>query len=109
MAISKVDCLSKNEQRVIGVHTYPILMGTYASSWTSAFLTLSRANNACSSAEKGKLIVLAKLNDFTLRWNVVAWDIADFDHGFTTHNVEQQLLSLSHPCDLTKGTAATAG
>lgn len=94
MAISKVNYLSKNEQREIGVHTYRILIGTYVSSWTPAFLNFCRANNACGSAEKGKFIVLAKLNDFTLRWNVVGWDIADFDHGFTTHNVEQQLLSL---------------
>ena len=94
LAISKVDDLIKNEVRVIGVHTYRILMGTYVSSWTPAFLNFCRANNGCAAAEKGKFIVLVKLNDFTQRWNVVAWDIADFNHEFTTRNVDQQLLSL---------------
>jgi hypothetical protein len=94
LAISKVDDLIKNEERVIGVHTYRILMGTFVSSWTRAFLDFCRANNACASAEKGKFIVLVKLNDFTQRWNVVAWDVADFNHEFPTHNVDQQLLSL---------------
>ena len=94
LAISKVDNLIKNEVRVIGVHTYRILMGTYAPSWTPAFLNFCRANNECAAAEKGKFIVLVKLNDFTQRWNVVEWDIADFNHEFTTRNVDQQLLSL---------------
>jgi hypothetical protein len=94
LAISKVDDLIKNEERVIGVHTYRILMGTYVSSWTPAFLNFCRASNACASAQKGKFIVLVKLNDFTQRWNVVAWDVADFDHEFTTRNVDQQLISL---------------
>jgi hypothetical protein len=94
LAISKVDDLIKNEERVIGVHTYRILMGTYVSSRTTAFLNFCRANNACASAEKGQFIVLVKLNDFTQRWNVVAWDVADFNHEFTTRNVDQQLLSL---------------
>jgi hypothetical protein len=93
-AISKVDDLIKNEERLIGVHTYRILMGTYVSSWAPAFLNFCGANNACTSAEKGKFIVLVKLNDFTQRWNVVAWDVADFNHEFTTRNVDQQLLSL---------------
>ena len=94
LAMSKVDDLIKNEDRVIGVHTYRILMGTYVSSWTRAFLDFCRANNACASAEKGKFIVLVKLNDFTQRWNVVAWDVADVNHEFATHSVDQQLLSL---------------
>ena len=94
LAISTVDDLIKNEERVIGVHTYRILMGTYVSSWTPAFLNFCRANNACASAEKGKFIVLVKLNEFTQRWNIVAWDVADFNHEFTTRNVDQQLLSL---------------
>jgi hypothetical protein len=94
LAISKVDDLIKNEERVIGVHTYRILMRSYVSSWTPAFLNFCRANNACAAAEKGKFIVLVKLNDFTQRWNVVAWDVADFNHEFTTRNVDQQLLSL---------------
>jgi hypothetical protein len=94
LGICKVDDLIKNEERVIGVHTYRILMGTYVSSWTTAFLNFCRANNACAAAEKGKFMALVKLNDFTQRWNVVAWDVADFNHEFTTHNVDQQLLSL---------------
>jgi len=94
MTIFKVDNLIKNEERVIGVYTYRILMGTYVSSWTPVFLNFCRADNACASAEKGKFIVLVKLNDFTQRWNIVAWDVADFNHQFTTRNVDQQLLSL---------------
>lgn len=94
LAISKVDDLIKNEVRVIGVHTYRILMGTYVSSWTPVFLNFCRANNGCAAAEKGKFIVLVRLNDFTQRWNVVAWDIADFNQEFTTRNIDQQLLSL---------------
>ena len=94
VAISKVDYLIKNEERVIGVHTYRILMGTYVSSWTPPFLNFCRADNACAAPEKGKFIVLVKLNDFTQGWNVVAWDVADFNHEFTTRNVDQQLLSL---------------
>lgn len=94
LAISKVEDLIKNEERVIGVHTYRILMGTYVSSWTPAFLNFCRADNACPSAEKGKFIVLVKLNDFTGRWILVAWDVTDFNHEFTTRNVDQQLLSL---------------
>jgi hypothetical protein len=94
LTTSKVDNLVKNEERVIGVHTYRILMGTYVSSWRLAALDLCRPNNACASAEKGKFIVLVKLNDFTRRWNIVGWDIAAFDHEFPTHNVDQQLLSL---------------
>jgi hypothetical protein len=94
LATSKVHNLIKNEVRVIGAHTYRILMGTYVSSWTPAFLNFCRVNNACAAAEKGKFIVLVKLNDFTQRWNVVTWDIADFNHEFTTRNVDQQLLSL---------------
>ena len=94
MTIFKVDNLIKNEERVIGVYTYRILMGTYVSSWTPVFLNFCRADNECASAEKGKFIVLVKLNDFTQRWNIVAWDVADFNHEFTTRNVDQQLLSL---------------
>jgi hypothetical protein len=61
LAIAKVNYLNKDEERVIGVHTYRILIGTYVSIWTPAFLNFCRANNACSSAEKGKFIVLVKL------------------------------------------------
>ena len=69
---------------------YRILAGIYVSRGLPAF----RANNACVSAEKGKFIVLVKLNQFTERWNVIAWDVADINHEFATHNVDQQLLSL---------------
>lgn len=94
MAIFKVDYLAQNEERMIGVHTYRNLMGIYESAWTPAFIDFCRAYNASASPEKGKFIVLVKLNDFTQRWNVVAWDVADINHEFTTHNVDQQLLSL---------------
>ena len=94
LARSKVNTLIKNEMRVIGVHTYRILMGTYVSSWTPAFFNFCRVNNACAAAEKDKFIGLVKFNDFTQRWNVVAWHVADFIHEFTTGNVDQQLLSL---------------
>jgi|SRR5215469_7195175 len=94
MATFKVDYLTQNEERVIGVHTYRKLMGIYESAWMPAFIDFCRAHNACASAEKGKFIVLVKLNDFTRRWDVVAWDVADINREFTTHNVDQQLLSL---------------
>jgi len=89
-----VDYLAKNEERLIGVHMYRILAGIYVSRGLPAFLNFCRANNACVSAEKGKFIVLVKFNGFTERWNVIAWDVADINHEFATHNVDQQLLSL---------------
>lgn len=89
-----VDYLAKNEESVIGVHTYRILAGIYVSRWMPAFLNFCRVNNACASGEKGKFIVLVKLNGFNERWNVIAWDVADINHEFATHNVDQQLLSL---------------
>ena len=94
MATFKVARLAKNEERVIGVHTYRILTGIYASDGTPAFRSFCRTNNACAFAENGKFIVLVKLNDFTRRWKVVAWDVADINREFTTHNVDQQLLLL---------------
>jgi hypothetical protein len=94
MATFAADYLARNEERLIGVHTYRILMGTYTSNWTPAFLNFCRADSACAPAQRGKFIVLVKVNDFTQRWNVVAWDIASIDHEFTTHNVDQQLMSL---------------
>jgi len=94
IASCNVDYLSKNEEHLIGVNTYRILAGVYVSRWLPTFLNFCRTNNACVSAEKGKFIVLVKLNEFTERWNVVAWDVADINHEFATHNVDQQILSL---------------
>ena len=94
IASFNVDYLSKNEEHLIGVNTYRILAGVYVSRWLPTFLNFCRTNNACVSAEKGKFIVLVKLNEFTERWNVVAWDVADINHEFATHNVDQQILSL---------------
>jgi len=79
-----LDYLVKNEERLIGVHTYRILAGIYVSRWMPAFLNFCRANNACASAEKGKFIVLVKLNEFAERWNVIAWDVAGINHEFAT-------------------------
>jgi hypothetical protein len=40
--------LARNEERIVGVHTYRILMGTYISRRTAAFLNVCRADSACA-------------------------------------------------------------
>lgn len=94
IATFKVAYLATNEERVIGVHAYRFLAGIYGSGWTPVFFEFCRADNACAAAGRGKFIVLLKLNDFTRRWTVVALDVADINHEFTTHNVDHQLSLL---------------
>jgi peptidoglycan hydrolase-like protein with peptidoglycan-binding domain len=90
----KTENVVKNEERIMGVSKYNILMGTYIVNWTPTFQNFCQVNNACTLADKGKFQVLLKFDEFTDRWNIVTWDFADINHEFTTQNVDQQVRLL---------------
>jgi hypothetical protein len=92
MATFKRENVVKNEEHVMGVSKYDILMGTYTAEPTPTFRNFCQAYKNCSN--KGKFKVLLKLDEFANRWNIVTWDFADINNEFTTQNVDQQVRLL---------------
>ncbi len=90
MGAFKTDGIIKNEERIIGVHQYRILMGTYSSDWTPAYRNFARISNQ-SLTDKGKFIMLLKYDEFTNRWAAITADYASINQDFATHNVDQQI------------------
>jgi hypothetical protein len=87
----KTDNLIKNEERVIGIHTYRILMGIYSADWTPTYRSFCQVNNQCLLVDRRKFIMLIKYDEFKKKWDSITADYAEINSEFTTHNVDQRL------------------
>ena len=86
----RVTHVGRNEEVLKNMDVYRVVMAVFEMKWTPEILLLSQLRGD-ENAEKRKLIALVKHDPFQSRWEVVTWDVANFDDDFKTSNVSEKL------------------
>ena len=103
---SNVRVVSNDLEQALGSH-YRIVRVTYNAAWTDEFVAYQRARaeylreqNRPAPAHlenlspRRKAVVLLELDAFECRWDVITYDIANYDADFHTGHVRRQLEQL---------------